>query len=104
MKPQINWESEDDIRRVFSWQTKAGIAPKAGTRPIDWYQMVHCEINDILCKFSEVISTTDKYKQKVVLERRSKNESFVVIWSESNGFFKYYLEALDKLIETEKGE
>ncbi len=32
-------ESEDRLRSIFSWNTRLGIAPKFGSRPIHWYQM-----------------------------------------------------------------
>lgn len=36
-------ESDARLRSVFSWNTKLGIAPKFGSRPIHWYQIEQFE-------------------------------------------------------------
>lgn len=37
----IDWQKDSAIRALFAWQTRAGIAPAAGSRPVGWYQIHH---------------------------------------------------------------
>jgi hypothetical protein len=48
MNIKINWSNEKEIRRLFSWQARVGIAPKFGSRPIGWYQQNHCKVHEFL--------------------------------------------------------
>ena len=54
MNPKINWNDDQDIKRVFSYQTRMGLAPKFGSLPISWYQQHQCEINDLLSCFDDI--------------------------------------------------
>ena len=42
------FQNDNNLKRVFSWQARVGLAPKFGTRPISWYQIHHCHVIDIL--------------------------------------------------------
>lgn len=39
MKYPIDWNSDKEIRKLYSYQARIGIAPKFGSRPIGWYQI-----------------------------------------------------------------
>lgn len=39
MRYPINWQDDNEIRKLFSYQARVGFAPKFGTRPIGWYQI-----------------------------------------------------------------
>lgn len=45
-----NWSDEKSIRKVFSWLTRIGAAPKFGSRPIGWYQQHQCKAIEIIQK------------------------------------------------------
>ena len=34
------------LKRVWSWQTRVGIAPKFGSMPIGWYQCSQCKTSE----------------------------------------------------------
>lgn len=53
MKYPIDWNNDKSIRDVFSYQTRIGIAPKFGSRPIAWYQSIQCSAHDMICKLAE---------------------------------------------------
>ena len=53
MNPVINWSDEKDIRRVFSYQTRIGVAPAFGSISINWYQCHQSHANNILVEFAD---------------------------------------------------
>jgi len=59
MNINIDWRNEDEIRRLFSWQARVGIAPKFGSRPIGWYQQHHCNVNRFLLKMAAQVGSYD---------------------------------------------
>jgi hypothetical protein len=44
----INYSDETAVRRLFSWQTRYGMAPKFGTLPIAYYQQDQVNAYDII--------------------------------------------------------
>ena len=46
----IDWGSDDQIRRLFSWQTRVGLAPKFGTCSIHHYQNSQMDVYKALEK------------------------------------------------------
>lgn len=42
------FKTDENTKRVFSWLTRIGSAPKFGSRPIGWYQIHQCVCIDIL--------------------------------------------------------
>lgn len=38
----LNWANDVAVRRAFTYATRTGIAPAAGSRPIGWYQIHMC--------------------------------------------------------------
>lgn len=45
--PEI-WSDDTKLRRVFTWLTRIGAAPKFGTLPIVYYQQDQCDAIDAL--------------------------------------------------------
>lgn len=37
------FQDDAKLRRVFSWLSRIGAAPKFGSRPIGWYQIHQCK-------------------------------------------------------------
>ncbi len=62
MKYPINWNDDNSIRRVFSYQTRLGIAPKFGSRPIAWYQSIQCSAHDIIAKLAEAAGAEESFE------------------------------------------
>lgn len=50
MNLAVDFNNESQIRRLFSWQTRVGLAPKFGSRPIGWYQQHQMATFEILTK------------------------------------------------------
>jgi len=48
MKYPINWNNNNEIRKLFTYQTRIGIAPKFGSRPISWYQGSQCRVYNLI--------------------------------------------------------
>lgn len=42
------WTDDNKLRRIFSWLTRIGAAPKFGTLPIAYYQQDQCKAIDAI--------------------------------------------------------
>lgn len=42
------FDNEKETRNFFTWQTRNGMAPAFGSRPIGWYQQHQCAAHDVL--------------------------------------------------------
>ena len=61
----INIQSTDEeLRKLFSWQARVGIAPKFGTRPIGWYQQHHCNVHKFLLSMAARIGSYEATMRK----------------------------------------
>lgn len=67
MNIKIDWFKETEIRRLFSWQTRSGIAPKFGTRPIGWYQQHQCAAQKFLLDRAAEFGSFDATCRKGVI-------------------------------------
>lgn len=62
---QLQDSSEPSLRKVFSWQTRYGMAPKFGSRPIGWYQTHQCRVSDYLVRIAREAGLSDMARIKV---------------------------------------
>ncbi len=44
----VNFSDETELRNVFSYLSKIGVAPKFGSLPIHWYQQIQCHAIELL--------------------------------------------------------
>jgi len=56
--------SDQELRKLFSWQARVGIAPKFGSRPIGWYQIHHCNVHKFLLKMAEKVGSYEATMRK----------------------------------------
>ena len=48
MRYPINWEKENEIKKLYTYQARAGFGPRAGSRPVGWYQSHHDKAYDFI--------------------------------------------------------
>ena len=48
MQFPIDFTNDATLRALFAWQTRIGVAPAFGSRPIGWYQIHQCHAYDVL--------------------------------------------------------
>ena len=60
MKYPITWKDDNEIKRLFTWQTRVGLAPKFGSRPISWYQMHQTNVYDIIVELLDATEADPK--------------------------------------------
>lgn len=75
MKLNLNKCFGDDqmLRRVFSWLSRIGAAPKFGSRPIGWYQIHQCHCIDIL----KAMGITEPVMKQGKIFQRGKADTFI---------------------------
>ena len=39
MRLNVNWNDEAQVKRLFTWMSKSGMAPRFGSRPVGWFQV-----------------------------------------------------------------
>ena len=69
MKYPINFLNDNEIKNLFTYQTKMGMAPKFGSRSISWYQIHQMQVYDAILSVmkqhnlteSKVITKIDRY-------------------------------------------
>lgn len=53
--------TDKELKRLFSWQARVGIAPKFGSRPIGWYQTHHYNVHKFLMTMAKRVGSYDAH-------------------------------------------
>lgn len=50
--PRLDYSDDANRRRLWTWQARVGLAPKAGSCPINVYQVEHATVSDMLIRLA----------------------------------------------------
>jgi len=89
MNIKINWNNDNSIRKLFSYQTKIGLAFKFGTISISWYQAQQCNANKYLLELCEKNNCFHEIRKKdIYIQAKTKNNKWINLETINNAFSK----------------
>lgn len=62
MEYPINWNSDREIKRLFAYQSRVGLAPKWGSVSIAHYQIMQCRAYDYIIKMGLITNNLTTVK------------------------------------------
>jgi hypothetical protein len=68
MNYPIDWTKDGEIKRLFAYQTRIGVAPKFGTRPIGYYQQDQDHAYTVIMEKARLHGITGSFKVKKIGE------------------------------------